>query len=60
MDMDKNKTSVPHSETNLENNPKANDNEKPLSIKETIAKNKEIIEKNLEMLRNLTLFTPLF
>lgn len=55
--MDNNKTSVPKPETNVENTPKAIDNEKPLSVQETIAKNKEIIEKNREMLKNLTLFT---
>jgi hypothetical protein len=56
MDMEKTKTSVPQSETetNPTNNPKANDNENPLSIKETIAKNKEIIEKNREMLKDLS------
>ena len=52
--MDKNKKSVPYSDTNLENNPKTNDNEMPIDIKETIAKNKEIIEKNREVLKNLT------
>lgn len=55
--MNNNKTSVPQPDTNVENTPEAIDNEKPLSVKETIAKNKEIIEKNREMLKNLTLFT---
>ncbi|KGR76985.1 hypothetical protein [Ureibacillus sinduriensis] len=50
--MDKNKTTVPQVDTNLNNNPKTNENEIHLDIKETIAKNKEIIEKNREMLEN--------
>lgn len=58
MDKNKNKKSVPQSVANVENNPKAIANEKPLSIKETIAKNREIIEKNRELLKNLTLFCP--
>ncbi|MFC7684467.1 multidrug transporter [Ureibacillus sp. GCM10028918] len=49
--MDKNKTSVPHLDTNLKNNPETYDKEMHLNIEETIAKNKEIIEKNREMLR---------
>lgn len=52
--MDKNKTSVSHLDNNLKNNPKTNGNEMHVDIKETIAKNKEIIEKNREMLKNLT------
>ena len=57
--MDKDKTSAFQSDidlkdTDLKNNPETNDNEMPLDIKETIAKNKEIIEKNREVLKSLT------
>ncbi|QCR31051.1 multidrug transporter [Lysinibacillus sp. SGAir0095] len=49
--MDKNKTPVPHIDTNLNTDPETNDNEKDLNLKDTIAKNKEIIEKNRNMLQ---------
>lgn len=52
MNMDKNKTTVPQVDTNLNNNPETKEKEMHLNIKETIAKNKEVIEKNREMLQN--------
>ncbi|MEK5186209.1 multidrug transporter [Solibacillus sp. FSL R5-0691] len=48
--MEKNKTSVPHLDTKLKNHLDIYDNEIHLTIKETIAKNKEIIEENREIL----------
>ncbi|QCR34527.1 multidrug transporter [Lysinibacillus sp. SGAir0095] len=49
--MEKNKPSEPHLDENLINNQETNDNELPLTLKETIAKNKKIIEKNRQILR---------
>ena len=44
---------------NLKNNYETNDNEMNLIIKETIAKNKEIIEQNRKILRNNKIFIVL-
>ena len=52
--MDKNKTSVSHADENPKNKPKTNEDAISIDIKETIAKNKEVIEKNREMLKSLT------
>jgi hypothetical protein len=51
MDIEKNKPSVPHLYENLKNNHETSDNVIHLTIKETIAKNKEIIEQNRKLLR---------
>ena len=51
MDIEKNKPSLPHLDENLKNNHETNGNEMHQTIKETIAKNKEIIEKNRKILR---------
>ena len=51
MDIEKNKPSVPHLYENLKNNHETSDSVMYLTIKETIAKNKEIIEKNRKLLR---------
>jgi hypothetical protein len=50
MDIEKNKPSVPHLYENIKNSHKTSDNEMHLIIKETIAKNKEIIEQNRKLL----------
>ena len=47
MDIEKNKPSV----ENLKNNHETSDSVMHLTIKETIAKNKEIIEQNHKLLR---------
>ncbi|MBD8036692.1 multidrug transporter [Solibacillus sp. A46] len=52
--MEKNKTSVPHLDTKLY------DNEIHLNIKETIAKNKEIIEENREIKEALSYLSSKF
>ena len=49
MDTEKNKSLVPHVDENLKN--ETNGNEMNLTIKATIAKNKEIIEQNRKILR---------
>lgn len=49
MVIEKNKSSVPHVDKNLKN--ETNVNEMYQTIKETIAINKEIIEKNRKILR---------
>jgi hypothetical protein len=49
MDMEKNRPSLPHLDENLKN--ETNGNEMHQNIKETIAKNKELIEKNRKILR---------
>jgi hypothetical protein len=49
MVIEKNMSSVPHVDKNLKN--ETNVNEMYQTIKETIAINKEIIEKNREILR---------
>jgi hypothetical protein len=51
MDIEKNKPSLPYLDENLKNNHETNGNEMNLTVKETIAKNKEIIEKNRKILR---------
>ena len=51
MDIKKNKPSAPHLDEDLKNNHETNGNELPLTIKETIDKNKKIIEKNREILQ---------
>jgi tRNA G37 N-methylase Trm5 len=51
MDIEKNKSSVPYLDENLKKNHETNSNEMHPTIKETIAKNKEIIEKNRKLLR---------
>jgi hypothetical protein len=53
MDVEKNKTSVPHLDENLKNNLETNDKDMYLIIKETIAKNEEVIEKNRKLLGKL-------
>ena len=52
--MEKNKTSVPHLDTKLY------DNEIHQNIKETIAKNKEIIEENREIKEALSYLSSKF
>ena len=52
--MEKNKTSVPHLDTKLY------DNEIHQNIKETIAKNKEIIEENREITEVLNYISSKF
>lgn len=47
--MDKNKTTVTQLDAN-QKSPGSNDSEMDMDLKKTIAKNKEIIEKNREML----------
>jgi hypothetical protein len=49
MDIEKDKPSVPHLDENLKNNRETKGNE--MHLKETIAKNKKIIEKNREIIR---------
>jgi hypothetical protein len=51
MDTKKNKPSVPHLSENQNSSHKASHNDVHLIAKETIAKNKEIIEKNRQILR---------
>jgi hypothetical protein len=51
MDTEKNKSLVPHVDKKLKNNYETNGNEMHLTIKKTIAKNKEIIEQNRKILR---------
>ncbi len=51
MDIKKNEPSVPHLDDNLKKDHETDDNEMHQTIKETIAKNKEIIEKNRKLLR---------
>jgi len=51
MDMENKKTSVSQLDVNLKNNPETNHSDMPPNIKETINKNKKIIEKTREMLR---------
>ncbi|MDN4494479.1 multidrug transporter [Ureibacillus aquaedulcis] len=50
MDIEKNKPSVPHLDENLQSTHETNSEEVSLTIKETIAKNKEIIDKNRKIL----------
>ncbi|MFZ0444022.1 MAG: multidrug transporter [Bacillus sp. (in: firmicutes)] len=51
MDIEKKKPSVPRLDKKLKNNHETNGKEMNRTIKETIAKNKKIIEKNCEILR---------
>ncbi|WP_338472831.1 hypothetical protein R4Z10_08945 [Niallia sp. XMNu-256] len=51
MDTEKNKPSVPHLVESLKNNYETNGNELHLAIKQIIAKNQELIEKNREILQ---------
>jgi hypothetical protein len=51
MDIEKNKPSVPYLNENPKKNHDTNDNEMYLTIKETIAQNKKIIEQNRKILR---------
>jgi hypothetical protein len=51
MNIEKKKPSVPRLDEKLKNNYETNDKEMNQTVKETIAKNKEIIEKNRKILR---------
>ncbi|WP_156967319.1 hypothetical protein [Ureibacillus sinduriensis] len=51
MDIDKNKSPVPRLDENPKDNYDTDGSEVPLTITETIAKNKESIDKSLEFLK---------
>ncbi|WP_158582968.1 hypothetical protein [Lysinibacillus yapensis] len=50
MDTEKNKPSAPHLDEDPKSNHETNDNELHQNIKETIERNKKLIEKNHEIL----------
>lgn len=51
MDIEKNKPPVPRLDEHLRDNYETDSNEVPVTITETIAKNKESIDKSLEFLK---------
>jgi hypothetical protein len=51
MDIEKKKPSLPRSDEKLKNNHETSGKEMNQTVKETIAKNKEMIEKNRKILR---------